>query len=192
MWLKGIVLKSLDLEQHQGYSLIDALREDEEELGFDHDDPPIVVQKLTTHEQVSAREPSPPPLSPASSWTSGLPSDPPTPPPPRGSGAFGRSLVRRNAWPIRPRRVANTLENTAERIYSTPWLRFITQLSRDTAANVVAILTMIPFALWKLISWCVWLCSKIISWCVWFYSKISGWIPPVGIIIALADLMIRA
>jgi hypothetical protein len=190
MWLKDKILKLLGLEQHQGYSLIDALREEEEELGFGHDDPPIVVQKLATKKQVPERAPSRFPLNPASSGSSGLPADPPSPP--QRSEAHGSPLIRRNSWPIRLQRVSNTLENTTEHIYSTPWLRYMAQVSRDAAANLVLILTAIPFILWLFISVYAWLCSKFTSCYVWLCSNTISWLPPVGIVIALADLVYRA
>jgi hypothetical protein len=179
MWLKTVLLKSLGLQQQQqGYSLIDALREDEEELGFDHNDSPIVVQKRATQKQVSIREPSPPPLSPSSSWSSGLPADPPSPPP--GSGPLGRFLIRRNAWPIHRQRVSDRLEDASERIYSARWLRYVIQLSRDALANAPVILNMVLLQFWSFVT------SPASS-----YKKIAFWVPPAGISVALAELAMR-
>lgn len=183
MRLKDVLLKLLGLEQTQGYSLIDALGEEEEALGSCHDDLQIVVQQPVTQKQIPVREPSPsPPLSPASSWSSGLPSDPPSPP--RGT-AFGRGLIRRNAWPIRPRRIVNTLgDNTlgdgSERIYSARWLRYVIQLARDALANIRIILTMVLLVFQTLI-------ASIVS----SYKKITFWVPPAAIFAALTELAMR-
>lgn len=56
MLLKTLLLKPPGLEQHQGYSLIAALREEEEELGFCHDDLPTVVHSLATQKSKSSRK----------------------------------------------------------------------------------------------------------------------------------------
>ena len=56
MLLKTLLLKPPGLEQHQGYSLVAALREEEEELGFCHDDLPTVVHSLATQKSKSSRK----------------------------------------------------------------------------------------------------------------------------------------
>lgn len=178
MWPTNTLLKSLGLEQHQGYSLLDALREEEEELGLCDDDPPIIVQKIAKEERVAVRKLSNPPLSPAPSWNTGLSDDPSSPR--RASGSSGRSFIRKNAWPIRPRRSAETREGAFERIYSARWLRYVTQLARDILANVPVILTMVLLTSWTFVT------SSVAS-----YRKVSFWVPPTGIFIALVELAIR-
>jgi len=185
MWLTNVLFGLPWPDQRHGFSLMEALRAEEEELGFDHSIAQAVVPKPPARKQVPVRETSPP-LDlehPIFGSPSGLtPSTPSSTVFPEGPNTLYNlrrpPLIRREAWPIQ--RYANNLEYTPERIYSTPWLRYMTQLSRDIQANIVVILTMI---LYVLLTFPVWF--------VWLYAKISVWVPPVGILVALADLITR-
>lgn len=194
-----------------GCSLVEALREEEEELGFDHDVHQIVVSTPSARKEASAQE-SDPLLDVGSSTVR----------PPSGLTAS----TSESGIPPGPSRrtIASPSEDTPERIYSSPWLRCMTQLSRDVAANLVVILTMLISPLWALMLGIDWLFSKIsvilnmtpfafawlyskipviltrilvelwslVSWCGYFYVKISVLALPVVIVIALADLVMRS